>query len=76
MPQLVNIPTVQLTSTQAPKIAALNGFVFANQPAFEMCQDDKVIWYIYAYGGKSTHSIPHKTPLIKLRCLTRLPSPW
>ena len=31
----------------------MNGYVFANNPKFEMCLDDKVIWYVNAYGTLS-----------------------
>jgi manganese oxidase len=31
----------------------MNGVVFSNLPRFEMCTDNKVIWYVYAYGGAS-----------------------
>lgn len=53
MPQLTNMPTVSLSSSQAPKFHTLNGWVFANNPAFEMCTDDKVIWYVYGFGSAS-----------------------
>lgn len=29
----------------------MNGYIFANNPTYEMCLDDKVIWYV---NGKST----------------------
>jgi FtsP/CotA-like multicopper oxidase with cupredoxin domain len=28
----------------------LNGYIFANNPPFEMCVDDKAIWYLYNMG--------------------------
>lgn len=31
----------------------MNGYIFANNPTFEMCLNDKVIWYAYAYGSAS-----------------------
>ena len=31
----------------------MNGYIFANNPTFEMCLDDKVIWYVNAYGAAS-----------------------
>ncbi|KAK4997832.1 hypothetical protein LTR66_002819 [Elasticomyces elasticus] len=34
----------------APNWNTMNGYVYANSPPFEMCLDDKVIWYVYAYG--------------------------
>lgn len=52
-PQLVNMPTVKLSSSQAPQYHSLNGYIFANVPAFEMCQDDDVLWYVYAVSIQS-----------------------
>lgn len=37
----------------APQILSINGYFFANNPTFEMCLNDKVIWYVNAYGGES-----------------------
>ncbi|KAK4503137.1 hypothetical protein PRZ48_006564 [Zasmidium cellare] len=31
----------------------LNGYIFANNPPFEMCQDDQAIWYAYGWGTGS-----------------------
>jgi FtsP/CotA-like multicopper oxidase with cupredoxin domain len=53
-PQLINMPNVTLTSTQAPAFFTVNGWVYANNPAFEMCLDDNVIWYLYTMG-QDTH---------------------
>lgn len=52
-PQLTNMPTVSLSTTQAPGFYTLNGWVLANNPSFDMCTDDPVIWYVYAFGGAS-----------------------
>ena len=52
-PQLVNMPTVSLSSTQAPSFYTLNGYVLANSPSFESCTDDAAIWYVYSFGGAS-----------------------
>lgn len=53
-PQVTNLGgAYQLTSTQAPSFHSLNGYIFANNKPFEMCQDDKVIWYVYAVGSDS-----------------------
>ncbi|KAI9737995.1 MAG: hypothetical protein M1834_009365 [Cirrosporium novae-zelandiae] len=53
-PQLVNIESSgQLSPIQAPTFSALNGLVYANNALFEMCVDDKVIWYVYAHGMNS-----------------------
>ncbi|KAL2222223.1 putative multicopper oxidase [Thermoascus aurantiacus ATCC 26904] len=51
-PQLTNL----LSSggmDMAPTFYAINGFVFANNPIFHMCLNDKVIWYVYAHGHES-----------------------
>lgn len=37
----------------APSFHSLNGYVYANSPTFEMCLDDKVIWYVNAFGSAS-----------------------
>ncbi|KAK6430159.1 hypothetical protein LTR95_013688 [Oleoguttula sp. CCFEE 5521] len=37
----------------APNFFTINGYIFGNNPTFEMCQDDKVIWYVNAYGSAS-----------------------
>ncbi|CZR60586.1 uncharacterized protein PAC_10482 [Phialocephala subalpina] len=46
--QLTNMPTVLLSSTRAPQFYTFNGRVFSNLAPFEVCIDDKAIWYIYA----------------------------
>lgn len=51
-PQLVNLGSSGQIGS-APKFYTLNGYVFANGPSFEMCLNDKVIWYVYAYGSAS-----------------------
>lgn len=50
-PQMVNL----LSSHQgmAPEFYSMNGWVLSNNPVFPMCRDDKVIWYVYAYGSRS-----------------------
>lgn len=30
--------------------AQLNGYIYANNPPFEMCVNDNVIWYLYDMG--------------------------
>lgn len=47
-PQLVNL--LSSGRINAPTFYSLNGYVFANNPWFEMCKDDKVIWYLYGHG--------------------------
>lgn len=37
----------------APPFHSMNGYVYANNPPFESCQDDQVIWYVNAYGAAS-----------------------
>lgn len=53
-PQIVNIESSsQLSTQQAPVFHSVNGGVFANDPPFEMCQDDKILWYVQAHGSAS-----------------------
>jgi len=52
-PQITNMPTTMLSSTQAPTFHSLNGFSYANNKVFEMCLNDPVIWYVYAFGMAS-----------------------
>lgn len=52
-PQIINMPSVSLSSTQAPSFHSLNGYSYSNCPRFEMCVDDPVIWYVYAFGMAS-----------------------
>ena len=35
----------------------MHGYIFANNPVFVMCLDDKVIWYVNTYGAASHFSI-------------------
>lgn len=42
IPELVNMPTAQLSASEAPPFHTLNGYVFSNGPAFEMCEGDDV----------------------------------
>ena len=51
-PQLVNL--MSSGRIRAPTFYTLNGYVFANNPWFKMCKDDKVIWYFYGHGS-DTH---------------------
>ena len=37
----------------APTWDSVNGFVLSNNPIYDMCVDDDVIWYTYAYGSAS-----------------------
>jgi FtsP/CotA-like multicopper oxidase with cupredoxin domain len=50
-PQIVNLGLSGRFSG-APQFFTLNGYFFANNPTFEMCLGDKVIWYAYAYGAE------------------------
>lgn len=50
-PQLVNLKTSG--HGNGPTFYSMNGYIFANNPPFEMCLNDKVIWYIQAQGGAS-----------------------
>ena len=65
---------------------SLNGYVLANNPVFEACKNDNVIWYTYAYGSGSHvfhmhgngftengHSMPSISKFLALSCfLSRL----
>lgn len=31
----------------------MNGYIFSNNPTYEMCENDNVIWYVTAYGSAS-----------------------
>ncbi|KAJ6172810.1 hypothetical protein N7470_001877 [Penicillium chermesinum] len=55
-PQLINHPKTNVTTTMAPNFFPINGYIYANNPAFEMCQYDNVIWYLWDMGF-DTHSI-------------------
>ena len=37
----------------APSFHSMNGYIFANNPTFEMCLGDNVIWYAMSYGSMS-----------------------
>lgn len=49
-PQEVNIAS---SGHGGSTFMAMNGYILSNNPTFEMCYDDKVIWYVYAYGSAS-----------------------
>lgn len=50
-PQLINDPnTPQITSSMASNFFPMNGYIFASNPAFEMCVNDNVIWYLWDMG--------------------------
>lgn len=51
-PQLVNFEGAGQFSA-ATTFYTINGYIFANNPIFDMCLDDKVIWYVNAYGAAS-----------------------
>jgi hypothetical protein len=51
-PQNVNFESAQQFSS-APRFATMNGYIFSNSPVFNMCYEDKVIWYVNAYGSAS-----------------------
>lgn len=50
-PQLVNLMSAD-GFDDAPEFHAINGYIFGNNPPFEMCLNDKVVWYLQ---GKSSH---------------------
>ena len=45
-------PKDSLTS-EPRSFYTINGYIFSNNPTYEMCLNDKVIWYVNAYGGAS-----------------------
>lgn len=51
-PQLVNMNSSYRFSGAA-SFHTMNGYIFANNPPFEMCQNDQAICYAYSYGGAS-----------------------
>ena len=51
-PQLVNY-NASGKFKRAPSVYSMNGYVYANNPVFDMCLNDKVIWYVYSYGSAS-----------------------
>lgn len=51
-PQLVNLAGVNQFPS-APRFYSMNGYIFANNPTYEMCANDKAIWYVMAYGSAS-----------------------
>ncbi|KAK5742376.1 hypothetical protein LTR17_003388 [Elasticomyces elasticus] len=51
-PQLVNLAGAGQWM-EASSYFTMNGYVFGNNPDYEMCLSDKVIWYVNAYGGAS-----------------------
>lgn len=50
-PQVTNL--VSSGHGNGPTFYSMNGYVLANNPIFEMCRDDNVLWYTYAYGSGS-----------------------
>lgn len=50
-PQSVNTPlTPGLTSAILPNFFPINGYIFSNAPAFEMCVNDNAMWYVWDMG--------------------------
>ena len=55
-PQLANLlSSDRMESKDAPEFMAINGYIFANNPPFQMCLNDPVIWYFYGMG-KDSHA--------------------
>jgi hypothetical protein len=52
LPQNTNFASAQHFPS-APRFATMNGYIFSNNPVFNMCYNDKVIWYVNAYGSAS-----------------------
>jgi FtsP/CotA-like multicopper oxidase with cupredoxin domain len=51
-PELTNVLSAGQFSS-APSFHSMNGYMYANNPPFEMCLGDDVIWYVNAYGSAS-----------------------
>ncbi|TKA76881.1 hypothetical protein B0A55_03207 [Friedmanniomyces simplex] len=51
-PQIVNLAGSSQFSG-APSFHTMNGYIFGNNPVYEMCLSDNVIWYVNAYGSAS-----------------------
>lgn len=50
-PQLINTPnTPDITTTMAANFFPINGYIYANNPPFEMCVNDPTIWYLWDMG--------------------------
>ncbi|RLL96261.1 hypothetical protein CFD26_102287 [Aspergillus turcosus] len=49
-PQFINQPATNVTPAMAANFFPLNGYIYANNPPFEMCVLDNVIWYLYDMG--------------------------
>jgi manganese oxidase len=50
-PQTQNVPlTPSITTAMAANFFPINGYIFANNPPFEMCVNDAVIWYLWDMG--------------------------
>jgi hypothetical protein len=52
LPQITNLLTATLFP-DAPSFYTMNGYIFANNPTYSMCLNEKVIWYVNAYGAAS-----------------------
>ncbi|RMZ00944.1 hypothetical protein D0860_07799 [Hortaea werneckii] len=52
-PQVINLSGSNQFGGQAPSFFSMNGYIFANNPIFDMCFNDKVIWYVNSYGSMS-----------------------
>lgn len=51
-PQLTNLQQAG-HFPEAPHFPTMNGYIFSNNPRFEACLDDEVIWYVNAFGSAS-----------------------
>ena len=58
------------TTTELPNVYAVNGFIYANNPPFEMCLYDDVIWYFYSFGKDDVSINPPKSSLSKRRLIS------
>lgn len=52
LPQLTNVAGAN-RSAGHPSFSSINGYVYSNNPTFDMCLQDNVIFYTLAYGSLS-----------------------
>jgi hypothetical protein len=54
-PELTNVLSAGQFSS-APNFHSINGYIYANNPPFEMCLGDDVIWYVTLTDRRATFS--------------------
>lgn len=53
VPMVTNMPNITVSTSMLPNFFSLNGYMFDNLPGLEMCLNDPVTWYVYAFGQAS-----------------------